>query len=535
MRNHLFTFINEKHDGITKHHLEKALDSMNGSNNRVIKKDYATLHTSKVKKISMSMLAVLCIISLTVLSLFMFNFQEKQVKHNIQTENEVQVVAQTKKVDSLRKNNKTSFIIQDGSHANYQLFLKMLNETNFLVEANIEVENRSKSNWMDLQFYFIPNMFDAAKIKEIKVNGEKMKYDLYEDSLRITLNKALQIGKKMNVNVSYTLSPPKDELRLFRSDKSIALAEWYPMLCIYLNGWQKDPYYPGMESFFTGYSDFAVQYELLEGYTLTSSAEEDAPVNSQKGSIEAKNIKEFYISLTKDSVIKTKKVNQTEIRVIGSKQNEKNMNTILNTASDAFEFFDSRIGKYPYKQLDIEYGNGYNIEYPGIVTVMDEGEIESQIHPTIHEVAHQWFYGLVSNDTYNDGWLDEGLTEFSTDLFLLVHEKKTLDESFSWVNWLYNERDPYPSNQPLDDFKENGGTAAYLYAQPVIKLWEVMGKVDPSGNEALKFLSDYFHTYSYQIVNTEEFIRFMRLHYEVDDKYFEEWLNFTPEYIYWNL
>ena len=36
---------------------------------------------------------------------------------------------------------------------------------------------------------------------------------------------------------------------------------------------------------------------------------------------------------------------------------------------------------------------------------------------TVHEVAHQWWYGLVGNDEVHDSWLDEGLTEYSTILY----------------------------------------------------------------------------------------------------------------------
>ena len=30
----------------------------------------------------------------------------------------------------------------------------------------------------------------------------------------------------------------------------------------------------------------------------------------------------------------------------------------------------------------------------------------------VHEVAHQWFYGLAGNDQYRDPWLDEGLATY---------------------------------------------------------------------------------------------------------------------------
>ena len=36
---------------------------------------------------------------------------------------------------------------------------------------------------------------------------------------------------------------------------------------------------------------------------------------------------------------------------------------------------------------------------------------------TVHETAHQWWYGVVGNDQIDEPWLDEALTEYSTILY----------------------------------------------------------------------------------------------------------------------
>jgi aminopeptidase N len=35
----------------------------------------------------------------------------------------------------------------------------------------------------------------------------------------------------------------------------------------------------------------------------------------------------------------------------------------------------------------------------------------------VHEIAHQWWYGLVGNNQTSNAWIDEGLAEYSTLLF----------------------------------------------------------------------------------------------------------------------
>jgi aminopeptidase N len=58
------------------------------------------------------------------------------------------------------------------------------------------------------------------------------------------------------------------------------------------------------------------------------------------------------------------------------------------------------------------------MEYPALVMISDNiGEHISYEEVIVHEVAHQWWYSLVGNDQINYGFLDEGLTEYSTILF----------------------------------------------------------------------------------------------------------------------
>ncbi len=65
-------------------------------------------------------------------------------------------------------------------------------------------------------------------------------------------------------------------------------------------------------------------------------------------------------------------------------------------------------GPYPFAELSIAAlpgVDGTGIEYPGMFLLGDGGD------PSIvaHELAHQWFYGLVGNDQDRHPWLDESL------------------------------------------------------------------------------------------------------------------------------
>jgi aminopeptidase N len=72
----------------------------------------------------------------------------------------------------------------------------------------------------------------------------------------------------------------------------------------------------------------------------------------------------------------------------------------------------ARFGPFPFERLvvavlpDIHGG----IEYPGVILL---GTGQTRDATASHEVAHQWFYGLVGDDQARDPWLDESFATYA--------------------------------------------------------------------------------------------------------------------------
>jgi hypothetical protein len=76
----------------------------------------------------------------------------------------------------------------------------------------------------------------------------------------------------------------------------------------------------------------------------------------------------------------------------------------------ALDELAARFGEYPYPRLTIGITTGLSggIEFPGHIFL---GSGVPVVH-LVHEVAHQWFYGLAGNDQYRDPWLDESFATY---------------------------------------------------------------------------------------------------------------------------
>jgi aminopeptidase N len=86
---------------------------------------------------------------------------------------------------------------------------------------------------------------------------------------------------------------------------------------------------------------------------------------------------------------------------------------MLGHAQRSMRTFIRSFGPYPYPELDVVlsgFASFGGMEYPTFV-------FSNPSKVTIaHELAHQWWYGLVGNDQFSEPWIDEGLASWSESL-----------------------------------------------------------------------------------------------------------------------
>jgi Peptidase family M1 domain len=84
----------------------------------------------------------------------------------------------------------------------------------------------------------------------------------------------------------------------------------------------------------------------------------------------------------------------------------------LRIARRAVRAFSRRYSPYDSTELDVVLvrgglGAGIGMEYPELIFSIPAADVIT------HEVAHQWWYGLVGNNQYLEPWLDESFAQYS--------------------------------------------------------------------------------------------------------------------------
>ena len=428
----------------------------------------------------------------------------------------------------------TPEVLNAGNENQYVIDFVMNEEGKFEVDSTVHIKNTSADPWNEVVFYFIPNLFTkenspnlrkpaVVEIETVKVNGADASFTLNEDTLAVQLEDKLLPDNETEISVQYSFTLPINGFRFTINSGNYYLAQWYPMVATYRNGrWNKEDYVYYAETYHTGFSDFTIHYEIPEGYTIVSTGDADQYPSTSSGSLSATNVKEFFMTILKDTTLTQGQFEDINVRLFDVGNYEKYTEDILQISLDAVQYFQQTFGKYPHKQLDIVLDE-VSMEYPGIVTA---GIIRNyllrpeQINSTVvHEIAHQWFYGVISNDPFYDGWLDEGFATLTTGLFYAHLEGIEYDIKDNY----YFQSYPLAVNLPVNTYETNE-KSTYLYSKPAFKIWSIFK--EQGGQKRLEdFLKNYYETYQFKELNTQEFVRFLSHYLDIeDDTHFEDWI-----------
>lgn len=118
----------------------------------------------------------------------------------------------------------------------------------------------------------------------------------------------------------------------------------------------------------------------------------------------------------------TRTMNGVAVRVLYPPGNDGNARVTLSAVEHGLRFYGQHFGRYPYPELTVVHPpvwalSAGGMEYPTLITTgapwytyLGSTLVE---RVTLHELGHQWFYGLVATDEHSWPFLDEGLTTYA--------------------------------------------------------------------------------------------------------------------------
>ncbi|MBT3190485.1 MAG: M1 family metallopeptidase [Anaerolineae bacterium] len=374
-------------------------------------------------------------------------------------------------------------------------------------------------------------------LESIRLNRFKVTPKLDGAQMEIPLGTRLAVNESITIEIAYKLNiPPKPHEDVFGylSGYQINIVDWYPFVAPYthLDGWiLHEPSGVGEHLVYEA-SDFDVQLKLIgEDDLVVAASAEGVSSGSATTRYQLKEARTFVFSVSSILNSQTEASGKASVTSFYYPDYDKAGKGILEAASQAIDIYSDRFAPYPYEHLSIVQTHlPDGMEYDGLIFMGSEfydeydGTMKNNlISIGVHEVSHQWWFGLVGSDHALEPWLDEAMALYS--------ERIYYETVYPFpVNWWWRFRVTWFSPSGWVDTTIYNGYAFRGYTDAVYLrgaqfLEELRVRV---GEKAFNiFLKDYASTYAGKIATSDDFFMVLDRNTDVDysdivDAYFLE-------------
>ena len=252
--------------------------------------------------------------------------------------------------------------------------------------------------------------------------------DLHDETdIRVPLPRALEPGRRLTLEVEFEVRLPEIVERTGYVEDYHFVAQWFPKLARLLpdGSFAHFMFHPQSEfSANFGAYDVTLDVPAEDVVGATGKCEPAAAAAGRRAlRCRAEDVHDFAWTSWRHFEVRTSRMGAIEVRLLTPPDNQENARIELDSVRFGLQHFGRRFGPYPYPTLTIVHPpeparNSGGMEYPTLITTggpwytraTGARAIEAV---TLHELAHQWFYGLFASDEQRFPFLDEGLTSYA--------------------------------------------------------------------------------------------------------------------------
>jgi hypothetical protein len=236
---------------------------------------------------------------------------------------------------------------------------------------------------------------------------------------KVHLNRALGHGKRAAIKFHFSVRVPSGTGSFGRSqDGPALLGNALPILAVADGGGTHlEPYSPIGEAGYSLVSSWKVTLQLAPGLSAATTG-----VETKHLTFEAPHARDFELAIAHFHRQSTT-AGQTRIRLFDTHASGSSTSALrtelLAAARDDLLGYEQRFGDYSPPELDIVQSrsiDGEGMEYPELVFVQvpPGADASDEAGLLAHEIAHQWFYGIVGNNQWREPFLDESFATFAS-------------------------------------------------------------------------------------------------------------------------
>jgi hypothetical protein len=266
---------------------------------------------------------------------------------------------------------------------------------------------------------------------------------------QVKLPRPVAPGQEVVFHIKFKATFPEVIARTGYKRTFLLAGQWFPKVGVWWHGQWNCHQFHAQTEFFADFGTFDVNITLPKDYVIGASGVQVSDHDNGNGTktvaFHGEDIHDFAWTADPNFKVITRtfdgSAGPVKISLLSYDSHERAWQPYIDIVQQTMKRFDDWYGPYPYAQItvvDPPHGamEAGGMEYPTFITGDSGWFIPKGVHfiqlVTEHEFGHQYWYGMVATNEFENGWLDEGINSYS--------EAKVLDNIYgndaSILNWM---------------------------------------------------------------------------------------------------
>jgi hypothetical protein len=290
-----------------------------------------------------------------------------------------------------------------------------------------------------------PKHYGAIEVRSLEVEGQgdltkQMQFIQPDDGnsddhtvFQVKLPQPVAPGADAVFRIAFHDQLPEVLARTGYQRNFFMVAQWFPKVGVWWHGAWNCHQFHATSEFFADFGVFDVKATVPDNYIVGSTGDVVSVVsNSDRTRTfawHAEDIHDFAWTASPDYTLvedswrsSTGSAGTVHIHLLLSPGHQGSKDRYLQVIKGTMDRFDKWYGPYPYDRITLvdppEGGDAAGgMEYPTLITcgtswLMPEGLRLVEL-VTEHEFGHQYWYGMVATNEFEEAWMDEGINSYT--------------------------------------------------------------------------------------------------------------------------
>jgi len=287
-----------------------------------------------------------------------------------------------------------------------------------------------------------PKHYGAIEVKSLEVEGQgdlakQMRFIQPDDGnaddrtvFEVKLPKAVAPGADVVFRIAFHDQLPEVLERTGYKRNFFMVAQWFPKVGVWWHGAWNCHQFHATSEFFADFGVFDVKATVPDNYIVGSTGDVVSVVShndrTRTFTWQAEDVHDFAWTASPDYTLVEDtwkgSAGTVHIHLLLSPGHQGAKDRYLQVIKGTMDRFDKWYGPYPYDRITLvdppagaEDAGG--MEYPTLITCgsswwMPDGLRVVEL-VTEHEFGHQYWYGMVATNEFEEAWMDEGINSYT--------------------------------------------------------------------------------------------------------------------------